>query len=281
MNLIDVTKTYGTKEACLEKLERMRWPNGVCCIKCGVVSDENGKPLVMKFVTAETQRTRRNKSGVEKTVTIPPRRLYECKECGYQFSVTTDTVFHKSHISLEKWFIAVSLILQAKKGISSLQVGRHLGVTEKNTKSTWYLCHRIREAAIEAGFLSGLVEADHTYLTPKKPRKGKPYVKKENRDVVMGMIERGGKLRLVPVKDAKIEITEAMLDKTGGKAGEQFESSFPSVAEAIATPLPPRCTFAVIRVERGRHVYTKRSGWEFHRDCARYPNSSHPARFLR
>jgi len=213
MNLIDVTKTYGTKEACLEKLERMRWPNGLCCIKCGVVSDENGKPLVMKFVTAETQRTRRNKSGVEKTVTIPPRRLYECKECGYQFSVTTGTVFHKSHISLEKWFIAISLILQAKKGISSLQVGRHLGVTEKNTKSTWYLCHRIREAAIDAGFLSGLVEADHTYLTPKKPRKGKPYVKKEHRDVVMGMIERGGKLRLIPVKDAKIDITEKVLDE--------------------------------------------------------------------
>ncbi len=61
--------------------------------------------------------------------------------------------------------------------------------------------------------LMGIVEADHTYLTPKKPRKGKPYVKKETRDVVMGMIERGGKLRLIPVKDAKIEITERVLDE--------------------------------------------------------------------
>jgi hypothetical protein len=57
------------------------------------------------------------------------------------------------------------------------------------------------------------VEADHTYLSPKKPRKGKPYVKKENRDVVMGMVERGGKLRLVPVADARIEVTEATLDE--------------------------------------------------------------------
>lgn len=213
MNLIDVTKVYATKEACLEKLEKMRWPNGLCCIKCGVSEDENGNSLVMKFVTAETQRTRRNKKGKEKTITIPPRRLYECKECGYQFSVTTGTVFHKSHISLEKWFVATALILQAKKGMSSLQVGRHLGVTEKNTKSTWYLCHRIREAAIEAGILFGIVEADHTYLTAKKPRKGRPYVKKDKRDVVMGMIERGGRLRLVPVEDAKIEIAEKVLDK--------------------------------------------------------------------
>ena len=58
-----------------------------------------------------------------------------------------------------------------------------------------------------------MVEADETYLTPKKPRKGRPYVKKDKRDVVLGMIERGGKLRLVPITDAKIEIIEPVLDK--------------------------------------------------------------------
>src|SRR5260370_16748489 len=65
----------------------------------------------------------------------------------------------------------------------------------------------------EGGLLAGVVEADETYLTPKKPRKGRPYVKKEKRDVVLGMIERGGKLRLVPIADAKIEIIEPVLDK--------------------------------------------------------------------
>jgi transposase-like protein len=209
MSLINVSRTYGTKEACLDKLEKMRWPSGkICCIYCGMYEDENGKPTVTKFTTKPTIR---KKTGE----VIPPRRLYECKnkECGKQFSVTEGTVFHRSHISLEKWFTAIALILEAKKGISSLQVGRHLGVKEKNTKSTWYLCHRIREAAIEAGLLTGLVEADETYLTPKKPRKGKPYVKKESRDVVLGMIERGGRLRLVPVKDSKIEIIEPVLEK--------------------------------------------------------------------
>ena len=216
MNLINVTKVYGTKEACLDKLEKMRWPNGICCLRCGITgTDDNGNPRVMKFVTNETTRERYSKkTGKTRTVRVPSRRLYECKECGYQFSATTGTVFHDSHISLEKWFMATAMILEAKKGMSSLQVGRHLGVKEGNTKSTWYLCHRIREAAIEAGtLLAGIVEADHTYMTPKKPRKGKPYVKKENRDVVLGMIERGGNLRLVPVKDAKIKMTEAAMDK--------------------------------------------------------------------
>jgi len=210
MSLINVSRVYGKKEACLDKLEKMRWPDGkIGCIYCGVYED-NGKPTVTKFTTKPTVR---KKTGE----VIPPRRLYQCKnkECGKQFSVTEGTVFHRSHISLEKWFIAVALILEAKKGISSLQVGRHLGVKENNTKSTWYLCHRIREAAIEAGFefLTGVVEADETYLTPRKPRKGNPRVKRQREMVVLGVRQRGGDLRLIPVKDAKMSTLEPELVK--------------------------------------------------------------------
>jgi len=210
MSLINVSRVYGKKEACLDKLEKMRWPDGkIGCIYCGVYED-NGKPTVTKFTTKPTVR---KKTGE----VIPPHRLYQCKnkECGKQFSVTEGTVFHRSHISLEKWFIAVALILEAKKGISSLQVGRHLGVKENNTKSTWYLCHRIREAAIEAGFefLTGVVEADETYLTPRKPRKGNPRVKNHKEMVVLGVRQRGGDLRLIPVKDAKMSTLEPELVK--------------------------------------------------------------------
>jgi transposase-like protein len=164
----------------------MRWPDGkIGCIKCGVY-EQDGKPSVTKMVLKASQR----KNGK----VIPPRRLYQCNACGYQFSVTEGTVFHRSHISIEKWFLTTALILEAKKGISSLQVGRHLGVKENNTKSTWFLCHRIREAAIEAGFefLTGVVEADETYFNPRKPRKGKPYVKNSEPMVVLGMRQRGG-----------------------------------------------------------------------------------------
>src|SRR6266581_8026007 len=215
MNLIEINRRFADKEACLDYLEKMRWPNGVCCLKCGITGkDEKGRECISKFTTNETTRKRFSKKKdkiVE--VTVPSRSLYQCKECGYQFAATTGTVFHDSHLPLEKWFMAAALILNAKKGVSALQVGRDLGISEENYKTVWYLCHRIREAMQEGGLLTGVVEADETYLTPKKPRKGRPYVKKDKRDVVLGMIERGGKLRLVPIADAKIQIIEPMLEK--------------------------------------------------------------------
>jgi transposase-like protein len=208
MHLLEVTKKFATKKSCLAYLAALRWPNGVCCVKCGIVGDENFR----KFTTNETTRTRfSKKKQAVVTVKVPSRSLYECKECGYQFAPTTGTVFHDSHLPLEKWFEAVAMILEAKKGISALQVCRHLGVPKENYKSIWYLCHRIREATKETGLLTGEVEADETYMSRRKPRKGKPFVKKETKDVVLGMVERGGNLRLVPVKDAKMDIIGPVL----------------------------------------------------------------------
>jgi transposase-like protein len=210
MHLIEVTKKFATKESCLDYLATLRWPHGVCCIKCGIT----GEGRILKFTTNETMRTRyskRKKKVVE--VKVPSRSLYECKECGYQFSVTEGTVFHRSHLDLTKWFAAVAMILEAKKGMSALQVCRHLGIEKKNYKPIWYLCHRIREATKETGLLTGEVETDETYLAPKKPRKGRPYVKKDKHDVVLGMRQRDGKLRLVPVADAKMSIIGPVLSE--------------------------------------------------------------------
>ncbi len=192
MKLIDVTHKFATEDKCLDYIESMRWPNGeIGCVHCGVVN--------VSKITREAGKNKRT-------------RIYQCleKECGKQFSATSGTIFNDTHLPLTKWFMAIALICEAKKGISAKQVERHLGV---NYRTAWHLCHRIREAMKDGGLLSGVVEADHTYMTPRKPRKGRPYVKKEERDVVLGMIERGGKLRLVPVKDAKLEITAPMLEK--------------------------------------------------------------------
>jgi len=215
MNLIEVTKRFADKEACLNYLEKMRWPNGVCCLKCGITGkDEQGREYISKFTTNETERTRFSKRKKRMvTVKVPSRSLYQCKECGYQFAATTGTIFHDSHLPLEKWFMALALILNAKKGVSALQVGRDLGIPEENYKTVWYLCHRIREAMQEGGLLTGVVEADETYLSPKKPRKGRPYVKKQTTDVVLGMRERGGNLRLVPLSDSKMARIEPALLK--------------------------------------------------------------------
>jgi transposase-like protein len=192
MKLIDVTRKFRTEEKCLDYIEQMRWPNGeIGCVHCGEVGHVS---KIIRDTGGENKRT----------------RIYQCLSCGKQFSATSGTVFNDTHLPLTKWFLAIALICEAKKGVSACQLQRHLGV---NYRTAWHLGHRIREAMKEGGLLSGVVEADETYLTPKKPRKGRPYVKKDKRDVVMGMIERGGRLRLIPIADGKMEAIEPVIEK--------------------------------------------------------------------
>jgi len=193
MKMIDVAKRFATEERCLDYLEQTRWPNGLCCIHCGVMN-------VSKITREATGKNKR-------------LRIYQCleQECGKQFSATSGTIFNDTHLPLTKWFLAIALICEAKKGKSAKELERNLGV---NYRTAWHLAHRIREAMQDGGgLLTGVVETDETYLTPKKPRKGRPYVKKEKRDIVLGMIERGGKLRLIPISDAKREIIEPVIVK--------------------------------------------------------------------
>lgn len=193
MKLIDVTRRFDTEEKCLAYIEKMRWPDGqIGCVHCGE----------MNVSTINRKGDGKNKRS----------RIYQClaEKCGKQFSATSGTIFSDTHLSLTKWFMAIALICEAKKGISAKQLERHLGI---NYRTAWHLGHRIREAMKDGGLLFGVVEADHTYFSARKPRKGKPYVKKEETDVVLGMIERGGKLRLIPVKDATREITAPVLEK--------------------------------------------------------------------
>jgi hypothetical protein len=128
MRLIDVGKAFATDEQCLNYLERSRWPNGVRCLTCGC--------------DKVSRITRKSKSKNKRA------QLYQCLEptCKQQFSVTTGTIFHDSHLPLHKWFTAIALIVDAKKGMSALQLKRHLGC---NYRTAWYLAHRIREAMDE------------------------------------------------------------------------------------------------------------------------------------
>jgi len=192
MKLIDVHKQFQTEDQCLDYIEKMRWPNGeMCCVHCG----EIGR---VSKITRETGKNKRT-------------RIYQCLACGKQFSATSGTIFNDTHLPLTKWFLAIALICEAKKGVSAKQLERHLGV---NYRTAWHLAHRIREAMQEgAGLLTGVVEVDETYVGGKVKRKGKPYVKKDKKDVVIGLIERGGKLRLVPVADNKMSIIEPVIEK--------------------------------------------------------------------
>jgi transposase-like protein len=179
MNLLDVYKELNTEEKCLAFLECMRWPDGVRCLAC-----ESPK------ITRITTKGKLNKKSGKRS---PDRELYQCNDCRFQFTVTTGTVYHDTHLPLSKWFIAIALITESKKGISANQLARALGV---QYRTAWHLAHRIRKAMIEANppKLTGVVEIDETYVGGKQRGHRS---KLKNKDVVMGIRERGGDLRLI------------------------------------------------------------------------------------
>ena len=170
MKLTTLLQRFGTAEACREHLESVRWPNGPVCPHCGA-GPVGGRP-----------------------------GFYRCHACEEQFSVTVDTPMHGSHLPLNVWYLAMYLILASSKGISSVKLGEHLGVGQK---TAWLLGHRLRAmlAAGEKLPLSGIVEADETYIGGKAGNlsKGAPRPEKRGRGtkkpMLFAAIECGGEAR--------------------------------------------------------------------------------------
>jgi transposase-like protein len=169
MTLIDLMVSYGSDERCRELLERLRWPEGPKCLRCG------DTPV---------------------RLTTNAKLLY-CKKCDYQFSVTTGTILHDSHLPLIKWFTVVLLMCEAKKGISALQIKRTVGMAYK---TAWYLCHRIRKAMVEADRqpLGGVIEVDETFVGGRAKQGTKKY---DSKTPVVGIRQRGGELRFFKAED--------------------------------------------------------------------------------
>src|SRR6202142_2225029 len=165
-------KLFPNEEACDNYLIANRWPKGVHCPRCG---STKAYPLAtMKF-------------------------KWECPDCreggAYRFSHLVGTIFENTKVDLRDWFKVIHLMLTAKKGISSRQVGRYMGFG--SVKTAWYMCHRIRTALQDKEFrkLMGIVEVDETCIGGKernwhksKRGKGKPALK----TVIGGAIERKG-----------------------------------------------------------------------------------------
>ncbi len=164
MNLMRLLETFDSDDDCRRHLEQLRWPNGVACARCG------------------------NKSVSR----IATRNQYDCNSCRYRFSVTSGTIMHDSHLPLRKWFIAIYMIVEAKKGVSARQMGRTLNIAYR---TAWYLNHRIREALkTPEALLSGIIEVDETWVGGKTHGKGRGYI--ENKTMVMGAAQRGGEVRM-------------------------------------------------------------------------------------
>jgi hypothetical protein len=184
MDIREISEKFATDEQCLAYLQQMRWPDGVIrCPECGCKE--------VKRVDRSPEKRGRNTR----------KWFYLCgeKTCRNQFTPTSGTLFHDTHLPLIVWFHAIALVLNAKKGISAKQLQRDLKIG--GYKTAWYLNHRIREAMREGAIppLGGIVEIDETYLGARqKGHEGKL----KNKEVVLGMRERGGPLRFIHTKDA-------------------------------------------------------------------------------
>lgn len=174
MNLVEAMKDFADESKCRAYLEALRWPNGVRCPSC----------------------------KHDKVYRLTNRALFLCASCEYQFSVTVDTIFHDTHLPLVTWFLATVLLCEAKKGISACQIQRSLGI--KTYKTAWYLCHRIRAAMAEANKpkLGGVVEMDETYVGGRARGQGRGRGA-GNKEVVIGIRQRGGELRFFHADDVR------------------------------------------------------------------------------
>jgi transposase-like protein len=199
MNLVDVSREFRTEDDALAFLEKMRWPDGIVrCPTCG-----NNK---VSHITRQT-------AGKNKRT-----RIYQCleKTCRQQFSATSGTIFNDSHIPLTTWFQAVALLVEAKKGMSALQLKRTLWGDHKGSyKTAWYLCHRIRESMKDLfpTKLDGTVQMDELYIGGKAKRKG-PKRPRSRFDTVLGMIEQGGgRVRYFHTPDLRAKTLKPIIDR--------------------------------------------------------------------
>lgn len=176
MDIIEIFKRFPTQDHCLDHLETVWWAGKPICPYC-------------------------NSNRVS---SLKSEHRHHCNNCNTSFSVTVSTIFHNTKLPLQKWFLAVALTLNAKNGLSARQLARQIRV---NKDTAWRITMKIRDAMAEdkqRTLLSGLVEADETYISGK-PRKGKPGPKPKRgrgtkKTPVVGLIERGGRMVAEPVK---------------------------------------------------------------------------------
>ena len=195
IDLLTMISRFHSEEKCRAYLEGLRWPEGARCPRC---------------------------KG-SKISRIHKRGQFDCDSCRYQFSVTAGTIFHDSHLPLPKWFAAIYLMCESRKGISANQLKRTLKVAYK---TAWYLCHRIRAALKDADTepLEGTVEVDETWVGGKVKGMGRRYT--GNKSMVLGAIERGGNIRLTVEKRRNRKTLHKFIEKHAPDAESVYTDDF-------------------------------------------------------
>lgn len=197
VSLIDLVHRFGDDDICRAYLMKLRWPDGVACPACEsrVVAD------------------------------VAQRHQFDCHGCGNRFSVTSKTIMDNTKLPLWKWFAALYLMIESKKSMSANQISRTIGTTYK---TSWFLCHRIREAMEcldEGPALFGVIELDETILTPYKRHRGtKPGMPAgAERIYVAGAIQRGtGQVRLRHIPNIKKATLHAFVASVAKDETEAF-----------------------------------------------------------
>ena len=187
-SITEIYRRFPTAEAAVAHLEQIRWPSGPRCPYCG----------------ADTA-ARHNEIG--------RAARWQCWTCSKSFSATVDTIFNNSHIDLQRWFLLISLMLNAKKGLSAMQAARDL---EMRRPTVWSMMHRVRRALVDDGkLLAGLVEMDESFVGGKPRKRNRrdddidaPRGRGTKKAAVVGAVERGGR-----VKAEDIAVTEALLGR--------------------------------------------------------------------
>jgi transposase-like protein len=197
-SLADAIRYFSDEYVCIDTVASMRWPNGPVCPKCGSVAERQ------HFLKAQ--------------------KRFQCRDCGKQYSVKVGTIFEDSAIKLDKWLTAMWLLANCKNGISSYELARDIGITQK---SAWFMLHRIREA-MRTGSVTkmggnGPVEVDETFVGGKMKnmhasRRAKLQTaayqdggySADNKTAVMGLLERNTRqVRAKVIPNARRDVLQA------------------------------------------------------------------------
>jgi transposase-like protein len=200
-SFVEIYRRFPTREAAIAHLEQVRWADAPACPYCQWCGVSRNRDASREATAAR----------------------WKCQKCLRSFSVTVGTIFHNSHVDLQRWFLLISLMLNAKKGLSAMQAARDL---EMRRATVWSMMHRVRAALKDDDkLLAGIVEMDEAYVGGKPRRTNrkddhdpKPPGRGTSKVPVVGAVERGGRMKARAVNKAEMTgpdmdaLTRAFID---------------------------------------------------------------------